>query len=269
MNAMQKALIGASGGVALVLLKLIEVQFFVDDISSRKAIAAFLTYGAYIVLGVIVAIFFTDDSLEDGKRKKSAFVAGLLAPSLLIAILRQPLPGPGAEISKPDPSLIPKIGMLFISPAYSQTPATKPSASKSPQPAVVELKRDDVEPSFGDGVKAAIGRAAPSKSYFYVLGQADSKDKAVSAAMGVNKLIEAQKGAPGTSAYVIRPEGTDKWFVTVGKNATASTALDTRAATQSAAVGALTSGTATQMDRTAAKLVLDGKVVNGSAFFSK
>jgi hypothetical protein len=266
----QKALIGAIGGVALVLLKLIEVQFFLDDMGSKKAFAAYLTYAAYVALGIIVAVFFTDESLDEHKRKKSAFIAGLLAPAFLLAVVRQPMPGHGPEAFRQDPAFIPKIGLLFVRPAHAQTPsgAPKEAAVTTPIP-VVELKREQVEASFADGIRLAIGRPELLRNYIYVLGQADSREKALSAAKDVNQLLLLQARLPGAAAYVIRPEGTDKWFVTVGQVSSAPVALQTRAAAQSAAVGALTAGAPTQVDKTAAKLILDGRVVSGSALFQK
>jgi len=42
-----KALIGATGGLCLVLLKLIDASFYVDDFLSKQAIVGYLTYFAY------------------------------------------------------------------------------------------------------------------------------------------------------------------------------------------------------------------------------
>ncbi len=69
--------IGAYGGVSLALLKLIESGFFLDQLLSTNAKAAFLTYVAYIFLGVMGAVFFTDRSLSPEQIKKGAFTMGL------------------------------------------------------------------------------------------------------------------------------------------------------------------------------------------------
>ncbi len=270
MNWRMKALIGATGGIALVLLKLIEVQFFVDDFWSKKALAAYLTYGAYVLLGVIVAVFFTDDTLEDAKIRRSAFFAGLLAPSILLAVIRQPGTGQPADLFRQGPAAIPKIGLLLLGEAHAQAPAKAPAVpdEKSPVP-VIELKKADIESGFADGFKTAIGRSDPPKSYVFVLGEAESKEKALAVAEDVNKVLWKQVSTPGTSAYVMRPEGGKGWFVTVGKFDAPVAALGFRQAAQDAAIKSLTSATAAPLDKSAAKLMLEGKIVNGKALFEK
>jgi len=59
----QIGLIGATGGLCLGILKLIDCNFYVECASSNEAIAGFLTYGAYLVLGTITAIFLSDHEL--------------------------------------------------------------------------------------------------------------------------------------------------------------------------------------------------------------
>lgn len=251
MNWQLKALIGATGGLALVLLKLIEVQFFVDDVVSKKAIAAYLTYACYVALGVIVAVFFTDDSLEDGKRKKSAFIAGLLAPSLLLAIVRQPVP----QVKTED---IFKITGVLVSSAYAQTLPAKPSAATVP---VVEVSKAQIEPSFTDGLRLAIGRGE-QRNYLFVLGQAGTREKAVSAAEDVNKLLLAKNLTP--SARVIHPTGAPAWFVTLGGMGSSAVAAKFRETGKTVARDALSENRITPNEKNAALLVLEGKVVDGA-----
>src|SRR2546422_10636162 len=83
-----KALIGAAGGLCLVLLKLIDASFYVGDISSKQAVVGYLTYLAYLIIGTIVAVFLSEHNVPKEKVIKSAFIAGLLGPSMLIALLR-------------------------------------------------------------------------------------------------------------------------------------------------------------------------------------
>jgi len=266
MTWQMKALIGATGGLALVLLKLIEVQFFVDDFGSKKALAAYLTYSAYVFLGIIVAVFFTDESLEDSKKRRSAFFAGLLAPSILLAVIRQPSAGPEAEFFKSDPAPIPKLSTLFIGEAYAQTPRV-PAGGGAGTIQVIEFKKTDVEPGFVDGLKAAIGRAEPSKNYVYVLGEAGTKEKAVEVAAGVNKVLASQSRPAGTTAYVMRPEGSNEWYVTVGKFDAPFAAVGYREAAQSAAITTLTAPATPSNDKATARLMLEGRVVKGATLF--
>ncbi len=267
MNWRHKVVIGATGGIALVLLKLIEVEFFVDDINSKRALAAYMTYAAYILLGIIVAVFFTDDSLEEAKRKKSAFLAGLMAPSVLLAILHSPVQGKGlADTLKPDLGPIPKITGLFVGSAYAQP---NPDSILEGTTQFLELKKDQVEPRFVDGFKLAIGRGEPTKNLVYVLGQTDSKYKALSVATNVNKFLSAATGSSKTTANVLQPEGSNSWYVTVGTVGSASDTAASRNTARSAAIEALTATGAVSKYKPEAKLILEGKVVNAATLFAK
>ncbi len=86
MTNRQIGLFGALGGIVLALLKLVESGFFLGNMWSSTAGAAYLTYIVYIFFGVVVAILFTERSLSVDKIKKSAFILGVLAPSVLLAI---------------------------------------------------------------------------------------------------------------------------------------------------------------------------------------
>src|SRR3989304_1861072 len=96
---LEKAGIGALGGLGLAILKLIDARFYLGTVSSVEPAAAYLTYFCYMLLGSLVAVFFTDHELpadnelpaqkikRTQKMKRSAFVLGLLAPSVLLAIV--------------------------------------------------------------------------------------------------------------------------------------------------------------------------------------
>src|SRR5438309_1809680 len=91
MTWIDKAKIGAVGGIALALLKLIDNHFFVSACLMPEVYGNLLIYVAYVVLGMIVAVFLTDPELPASKLSRNAFVLGLLAPSVLIAISAKPL----------------------------------------------------------------------------------------------------------------------------------------------------------------------------------
>jgi hypothetical protein len=92
-----KAIIGATGGLALALLKLIDAKFYLASIASIEAHAAYLTYLCYALLGSVAAVFLTDHELPAQKIRRGAFVLGLLAPSVLLAIVNQPFKPTAAE----------------------------------------------------------------------------------------------------------------------------------------------------------------------------
>ncbi len=115
----QIGFIGAMGGFTLALLKLVESQFFLNNLWSTTSGAAYLTYAVYIFFGIVVACFFAERSLERDKLLKNAFILGLLAPSMLLAIAARPI----GEIGTADNSGkgIPSLGSLIFPTAYAGT----------------------------------------------------------------------------------------------------------------------------------------------------
>lgn len=94
----EKAFIGAVGGIMLAMLKLIEAKFFLtNNFTSIDSLVGYLTYFCFIFLGLVTAIYFTDQEAPLEKQKKHSFILGLLAPSLLIAIVNQPLGDKGGR----------------------------------------------------------------------------------------------------------------------------------------------------------------------------
>lgn len=259
-----KALIGAAGGLSLVLLKLIEVRFLISEPSAPTIIAAYLTFAAYILLGVFVAVFFTDDTLEESKRQKNAFVAGLLAPSVLLAVVSQ---GPASRAPTESPK-IPKISELFISSAHAQetkTPNRVPAMDLSSQ--VVVVKRSDVGAGFIDGFKIAIGRYTAARPSLYVLGEAQNEIKAAEFANQVNAVLRAKSYPVGAYANVIQPAGENKWFVSIGKPSDKTDVEALKGSMNSAAIATLTAGSVTPIEKKVASSLLEGQVIRASAIF--
>lgn len=85
-----KATVGFLGGLSLALLKPIDARFYIGAASTVEAHAAYLTYFAYMLLGGLAAVFLADHDLPPKKILRSAFVIGILAPSVLLAIANQP-----------------------------------------------------------------------------------------------------------------------------------------------------------------------------------
>jgi len=259
-----KALIGATGGLCLVLLKLIDASFYVDDFLSKQAIVGYLTYFAYLIIGTIVAVFLTESDVPKEKIWKSAFISGLLGPSILIAILTQPVvPTKSIKDTVQD---IPKISWFSLPPAFAQThdvPAKQP-ATPSPVAPVQVLKKDAVEPSFKEAFLIAVGRPVPLKDHVYVVGVSDSETKAKAAAAAVSELIAVQR--QGLQVQVFKPEGIDKYYVTLGGLKESSEALQTKAIGQATAIETL-KGKPDEASKRAATLLLEGKVVKGNLFF--
>jgi hypothetical protein len=241
MRAHEKAAVGALGGLALVLLKLIEVKFLIHEPSSGTVLAAYLTYGAYITLGVIVAVFFTDESLAPDKTRKSAFVSGLLAPSVLLAVVSQ---GHVPSREPVDNPVIPKIVDLLIPSAHAQGVSTKLP--------LTELSRSKLDSAFFDGVKIASGQ---SPTAYYVLGESADKAKAFEYAAKVNKLLGTEQGA-----QIIHIADDKRWIVTLGEPGSRASLEAARKSVNKTALKAINGP-----QKDVAASLLRGQVIKGSA----
>ncbi|MGQ0547355.1 MAG: hypothetical protein ACT4P3_18810 [Betaproteobacteria bacterium] len=262
-----KAGIGAIGAVALVLLKLIEANFYIDDVTSKVAIAAYCTYAAYIVLGMIVAVFLSDTDVPPRKTMRSAFVTGLLAPTMLIALMTQP---PTLSKNSVDPlRRLQHIAGWLVQDATAQE--TRPQKEVGPAPGnihaqVTVIRKQDLEPKFADAFMLALGRDRPINSYMYVIGFTEDYGKAAKAANTVN-AASMKAFSPGLpAARVVRFEGSDRFFVTVGDAKTLGEVTQWKIKAQDAAVTAILKQPQGK-SADAAKLLLDGQVIDGRQLF--
>lgn len=182
------ALIGASGGLALSLLKLIEANFHIG-VENNVMMIGLLTYLSYIVLGVLVSVFFTDVEEDKKKVRKNAFIMGLLAPSLLIAIVKKEAP---ADL--PIDSIVPEENIELRNldnirfDGYSSAEYDIHFMQSLETVKVSKtLTLGDVTPSTQDKINTIIqGQNRTPNKYLYVLGYSDSQEKATSLA----KLID-------------------------------------------------------------------------------
>lgn len=81
------ATIGLLSGLAVSLVKLIQADVYQGDLASVEFKAALVTYGAYMALGAIGAVFLVDHDAKGQKMMKSAFLMGFMAPSFFLALL--------------------------------------------------------------------------------------------------------------------------------------------------------------------------------------
>lgn len=215
---LQKAIIGAAGGLCLTLLKLIDAQFYMNSSSSNEVTAAYLTYGAYIVLGMIVAIFFTDHDLPRKKCEKNALILGLLAPSILIAIITNPVEKP----NKPENPLeaIPNIGSILIPAANAQDETNiiiNNPENGDPSNIITIVKKSDIEPPLNLLILKALGRNIPTRKYAFIIGSSKSDERALDLAKKLNISLSCTHDDENSlCAQVIQPEGQDLRFVTIG-----------------------------------------------------
>jgi hypothetical protein len=267
--------IGALGGLGLAILKLIDAKFFLANSSSVEASVSYLTYLCYIVLGSIVAVFFTDTEMAAEKMRRSAFVMGLLAPSLLLAIVSRPIQP--TDLSRGTVDTIPNLTSNLLFPAaYAQSPpasgvtvtgSARASVSiRAGRAPVVPLTKNQAQPSINASLQRALGRSASITQYAFVVGATADKEQAIKTATDVRSVLATSPTKSDLTAWVLQPEGSSRYFVTVGPIGTANSLSGIKAQTQQVAVTALTA-MPSESDKRAAALLLEGKLVPAQSLF--
>ena len=253
----QKLAIGATGALCLGLLKLIGANFYLGAADRNVAIGAYMTYGAYLVLGMAVGFFFCEDSDQKDKTFKSAFLMGLLAPSILIAIVSKPLVGQPSETNQPSAvqTLSESLENIFIPTAYAQTH----SAPLATTPIEV-LSKPNASTSLWTGVKSALG-ANDAEQYLYVIGKTDNERVAQRKAADINVVLH-KSTQPSLVVKIIKPDAGHRFYLAIGD--TSSQTIDVNSIKQSVTNSALSvlTGTSTASDKIAAEVMLKGHVIS-------
>ena len=266
-STIQKLGLGAIGALCLGLLKLINANFYLGTTTSNVALGAYLTYGAYLILGMAVGTLFCEQFPTDAnKTRKSAFLMGLLAPSILIAIITKPIGGDneGGGKTQGIPSLPTTMVDFFVSSAYAQSPTPTATAA----PTVTVITKSDVVPGLGAGIKSALGAQTAIQDSLFVVGKSNNETEAVKTAEQINALFK-KGNEHDLKAQVIKPQGGNEVFVTIGNITSATGAAETQTKAKEAAVKALTGSTLVPTEQATAKTLLGGNVYKSEALFPK
>ena len=206
------AFIGAIGGLALAVLKLIDAKFYLAGVAPVEAYAGYLTYFCYMLLGSVAAVFLTDHELSPPKTKRSAFILGLLAPSVLLAIANQPTKSVETERRTQN---IPSLTWLPMSGAQAA-----PIVRLAVRPTSVQtLRSASLTPTFSSALSAAIGRGELDQPYAYVVGGTTDKAKALATASKLQQLL-GKSSIEGSQPSVVQVEGSNSYYVLMGDLAT-------------------------------------------------
>lgn len=281
----------------MVLLKLIQARFFLEEGSLTTIWASYLTYFAYIVLGMFAAVMLIERDLPRQKSLRDAFILGLLAPSTLFAIIREPIrpaelpeqsqrgvpeipalsrqvplpaeaPAPGGEVEAREvkakgQQLEAERGEKFEAKASEEAVAEKEEVEAEPR----ELKERDVERGFGDAILQAMGRSRPSTAYVLAVGGTRDAAKACEAAGRINTILTKGRFAV-PPANVVRPEGRTVFYVIIGGLGTAAKAAELRSAVKSIAEEECRHA-ADPSAKNVALLLSDSRIVKGQSLFGQ
>ncbi|MGH8777971.1 hypothetical protein [Paraburkholderia sp.] len=262
-----KAIRGAMGAACLSIVKFTAGKYI------TAGFAAMIGFGigslCYIIVGAVVAEHFAEDYADNGKTKRSAFIAGIVAPGLVVALFANPQLA--RESSIPDiPTLSTNISMIpfpvpFISDSFAESPTDDQGALLNANGKPFVLGRDYAAPGIADGFKAALGIASEQPT-FYVVGKSNDQQTASKTADFLNKSFGSTV-LGGNNAMVVRPYNGHTFYVTVGSALTSSAAVERQRQIKAWATEKLTDGASTD-DKTAAAILLKGQTVPSDSLFT-
>lgn len=114
-----------------------------------------------------------------------------------------------------------------------------------------------------DAFAVAIGRPVERKDHLYVVGVARDKAAAFSTVRAIKKITADGERVP--AARVMRLENSEDYYVVLGDLQSYSDVLDTERSAKDIAFAAMEQ----DRERSAARLLHGGVVVNGKVLFSK
>ena len=196
-----KSLVGGAAGVCLVLVKLIQVDFYLDPtIPPEDMWGGFLTAGAFVVITMIFTAFL------DESNPRKLFLQGLAAPSFIVA-LAQPgmLDKPNDTEDKSIPEL-PALTLTLTVHAQEREPATKPTDSFP----VETLSKEQLKGSLTGGALRFVGRT-PASPHAYIIGRTSDPDHARRVAEIYKDLLNTQP------VRLLQLEGGDTIYLAVGE----------------------------------------------------
>ena len=229
-----KALIGACGGTCLVMLRLIDANFFIYE-EWGTMLGGYLTALGLVVMSTIFTCFV------DENNPRKLFTQALLAPSLLIAMVKPGEPvyqgqaATAAEVQTvptPKPTPTPEghraqttlqmpdamnehtvlAGLLLPSTTQARLQAafTQGSASNE-EPRVEPLSRRELG-SLTDGALILLGRPKPLRTFIYIVGKTTNERQAKDIATTLKRLLQNI-----VEVRLRRPEGNQEIFIAIGK----------------------------------------------------
>ena len=216
-----RLLIGGLGGLTLVIVRAIQLGFYIDS-PPTTALVGWLTLLGLAVISMIVAL------LTDDHTPLKVYITGLGAPSLVAAFLSGSLVfSSPAETRSTEPPNIPELGLSFLPSLYAQgQPAgvTQGSTTQS------QLSIEDVDlgrmqsGSISDGLRASIvGQRPPDRNqHLYVIGRTTNEATArETAEQLIGDIALAYQGRTPPEVHLLRAVGDDDIFISIGSWSTA------------------------------------------------
>jgi len=267
MSPYQKLLIGGIGALCLSILKLINANFYLGSTNSAAVYGAYLTYLGYIILGTVVGFIFCEEQEDVQKTRKSAFLMGLLAPSILLAIIAQPISLKDTDAGKTtQPPSLGSIIDIFATPVRAQT-AQPADVSTTPKLRYVEQK--DLAAGFEAGVRSALGlQTLPRDHVAFVVGKTKDQAIAKKTAMDINALLAKSDSTNAMKVTILKPDANESYYVTIGDFVSPSMAALIDRSIKETALKVL-AAPSTPEDKATARILGKGDVYKGATIFNK
>jgi hypothetical protein len=206
----EKAVVGALSGTLLVILQLVGSNFYLDQ-DPNVILGGALTAVAFVLIATIWTAIGDETHLE------KLLMRGLLAPSLLIALVHKGVDVPeqhGGDslngVLKVENGVAPPQGLLSrIAMPFLPTIAFAAQAQRSNS--VSTVRRVDLQPTVIDGARLFVGRARSAQYFSFIVGVATTD----SAARMLGQEIQSILGDRQTVS-LFRVEGSSEVFISIG-----------------------------------------------------
>ena len=204
MTHITKILIGGAAGVCLVLVKLIQVGFYVSKpADSGEVMGGLLTAGAFVAISMIFSPFL------DETNPRKLFLQALAAPSFLLASVGPGLTPPLGETgpSRDEIGILPEVSLLlpFVVHAQEQDSQTQPRSSIE----IETLQKGEFQGSLADGARRFVGRM-PVTPHAFIIGRSSE----AAHAKAIAKIYQDLLG--GETIRLLQPEGSDQIYLAIG-----------------------------------------------------
>lgn len=212
-----RLLYGALGGLTLVVVRAIQLRFFVYE-PWLEFFAGWLTLLGFAIISIVWSL------VTDEHQRTKVYLSGLAAPSVVAAFLSGSMQFSPPESSRTG-TVVPDLSFLGHASVFAQasdgfqTAATNLQSTEKIDFSVEEIGVADGR--ITDGLRASIvGQLPPSRRFLFVIGKTKKESRAKEVARKITEdlgVIFRDVNVETPKVHLLRPVGGDEIFVTIGK----------------------------------------------------
>lgn len=212
-----RLLYGALGGLTLVVVRAIQLRFFVGE-PWRVFAVGWLTLLGFAIISIIWSL------VTDEHQRTKVYLSGLAAPSVVAAFLSGSMQFSAPESSRTG-TVVPDLSFLGHASVFARAGDGFQAAPTNPQSAEkIDFSVEEIDAADGritDGLRASIiGQLPPSRSFLFVIGKTKKESRAREVAMKLTRDLGAifqNMNVETPEVHLLKPVGGDEIFVTIGK----------------------------------------------------